>query len=177
MEQQQQQHDKDRQMVNFPVFKKRFLARIQQRAADQDKLFNIIKSSGLVNKSKLPNELWLLIVEFACPEKDYHLHIVFQRKHIFVEDNYYLFSGSLDKFCNIMKALRQEVDLQLNQMEFNGMGLDTPVDAIWLEKTPHPSRWVWVIYDNKSDFDRIMTYVHNRASASSRSGKYDVRIL
>ena len=176
----QQQNDKDRQMVNLPVFEKRFLERIQQRAADQDKLFNIIKSSGLDNKSNLPNELWLLIVEFACPESDYHIHIVFQRKYIFVQDNYYLFSGSLDKFCNVMKALRQEVDLQLNQLEFSGRGIDTPVDVIWLEKDPlksQPSRWTWLIYEDEKKYKNCISFVDKMATSLSRSGKYDIRIL
>jgi len=172
------QYDNDRKMANFPLFEQRFIQRVQKRAGDKDNLFTIIKRSGLVNK--LPDELWLLVLEFACPEKDYHLHIVFQRKHIFVEDNYYLFSGSLNKFLDVMKALRHEADVQLKQPEFSGKGIDTPVDAIWFEKDPkksQPSRWSWMIYEDEKKYKNCILFVNRMASALCSSGKYDVRIL
>lgn len=170
--------DKQRQWANFSLFEKQFNMRKQKRVEDVNNFFKTIKSSALENK--LPDELWLLVAELAYPEGDYYLHIVFQRRHVLVDDTYYLFSGSLDKFCKVMQTLRHEADLQLEQIEFNGRGLDTPVDAIWFEKDPlkpQPSRWHWLIYADKVRYNTCVEFIHKLAPGLSTSGKYDCRLF
>jgi len=133
----------------------KFDALIKKRIIDINAMVDLLKTTKLYHI--LPDELILLIAEFANPERDYDLYLVFQRKKFWHRDTYYLFTGTKPRLDRALLKLKEEGRVK----EDNDL-MDVPFD--------NPLRWTLFIFDIKSQYDKCLENIARNGQWASASG-------
>jgi hypothetical protein len=134
---------------------KKFDALVKKRKTDVITMFDILQTTKLSHI--LPEELILLVAEFANPERDYNLYLVFQRKKFWQRDTYYLFTGTKLRLNHALLKLKEEGRVN----EDNDL-MDVPFD--------NPLRWSLFIFDIKSQYDKCVENIARNGQRASASG-------
>lgn len=131
-----------------------------KRKTDVNAIVDILKTTRL--STILSDEVLLVISEFACPEQDYNLYLIFQRKKFYHKDTYYMFAGTKPRLERSLKSLKEEGLVK----EDNELA-DIPFDK--------PLRWTLFTFDLKPQYDKCVENIVKNGRWASPSGLVKLR--
>jgi hypothetical protein len=133
----------------------KFDSRVEKRKTDVNKIVDLLKTTNLTEI--FADELLLIIAEFACPEREYDLYVVFQRKKFWNRDTYYIFSGTKTRLDQSLFTLQEEGRRE---------GKNDLVDVPFVR----PLQWTFFTFDIKSQYDKCVENIVKNGHKSSASG-------